>query len=88
MLTLNLAKLGVTEEALQAAILGELNLSPEQAIKALAEKLGVSLGNGAAPVKAGDTVQTEQGESRAAILTSAEAQTLKEAGAIAQRIFG
>jgi len=88
MLTLNLEALGVTEEALTNAILSELGLSKEEAVKALAESLGVPFSNGSSTVKTGDSVATEQGESVAAIITDSDLATLKNAAAITQRLFG
>ncbi len=88
MLTLNLEALGVSEAALEKSILSELGLTREEAVKALAAKFGVPFPSAASTVSAGDLVQTDQGESKAAILTQGEADCLKQAGAIAQRIFG
>jgi len=88
MLTLNLETLGVTEEALTQAVLNELGLSKEEAVASLAEKLGVSLNKTGPNISNGDSVQTEQGESVATILTPGEANILKEAAAIQSRIFG
>lgn len=87
MLTLNLEKLGVTEEALTQSILSELGLSKEEAVKALADKFGVSLSSKPSPVAQGDSVLTTQGESVAAVVTLAEAATLKQAAAISSRLF-
>lgn len=87
MLTLNLEALGVTEEALTQSILSELGLSKEEAVKALADKFGVSLSSKSSPVAQGDSVLTTQGESVAAVVTLAEAATLKQAAAISSRLF-
>jgi len=87
MLTLNLETLGVTEESLTQSILSELGLSKEEAVLALADKFGVSLGSKSSPISNGDSVLTSQGESVAAVLTLAEAATLKQAAAISARIF-
>ena len=91
MISLNLAELGVTEEALEASILSTLGLSREGAVKALAEKFGVSLPSAevavAAPISSGDEVLTSQGASTAAILTESELSTLREAASITNRLF-
>ena len=91
MISLNLAELGVTEEALEASILSTLGLSREGAVKALAEKFGVSLPSAevavAAPISSGDEVLTSQGASKAAVLTESELSTLREAASITNRLF-
>lgn len=90
MLTLNLATLGVTEEALERSILNELGMTKEQAVRALAEKFGVTIPAAVAPVgavKTGDTVQTDQGEAKAKVLSEAEVRTIAEAGTIMERLF-
>jgi len=88
MISLNLEKLGVSEKALENAILSELGLSREQAVKALAEKFGVDLSAPAAgPVANGSTVKTTDGEATALILSDSELSTLKQAAAISNRIF-
>jgi len=91
MISLNLAELGVTEEALEASILSTLGLSREGAVKALAEKFGVALPSAevavAAPISSGDEVLTSQGASKAAILTDSELSTLREAASITNRLF-
>ena len=70
---LNLEALGVTEAALTQAVLTELDLTPEQAVAALAEKLGVET----PAQKAGQAVE----------VTEAEVNTLREALAIQTRIL-
>ena len=88
MISLNLEALGVTEEALEKSILSTLGLNREQAVTALAEKFGVSISTGnAGAISTGDEVLTSQGPSVAAVLTTAEIATLKEAASISQRIF-
>ncbi len=72
MLNLNLEALGVTESALKTAILSKLNMTPEQAVAALAEKFGVE-----APAKPEAAVE----------VTPAEVAILKEALAIQTRIL-
>lgn len=85
MLTLNLEALGVSEAALERTILSQLGMSREQAVKALADKFGVSLTSEAKPVQGGDTVKTVDGDTKAAILTPEEQRTLARAGEILNR---
>lgn len=84
---INLEALGVTEGSLTKAVLSELGLSKEEAVLALADKFGVSLGKDSTTISTGDSVLTSEGESVAAVLTGAEIATLKEAAAISTRIF-
>lgn len=86
-MNINLSALGITEEALTNAVLGELGLTKEQAVQSLASKLGVSLATPASTIKDGSTVATEAGESVAKVLTPAEIDTLRKAAAIQARIF-
>ena len=87
MLNLNLEALGVTEKALEDTILSQLGLDREGAVKALADKFGVSLTSPTQVVKNGSTVTTDQGETKAAILSDRELSVLKEAAAISTRLF-
>lgn len=82
MLTLNLSTLGVSEAALENAILGELGMTREQAVKALADKFGVDLSRPSRPVQNGDVLDTVDGQTKAAILTPEEQECLARAGAI------
>jgi hypothetical protein len=90
-MNLNLEALGLTRESLTKAILSELNLSPEEAVVALAKELGVEVMDAkdykpetAAPsaVSNGDFVPTVDGESKAAILNDEEVAILRSAGNI------
>jgi len=92
-MNLNLEALGVTRESLVQAILKETGLTPEGAVIALAEQLGVDIMKAddyqptAASLSSGDEVLTSEGAARAAILTESEIGTLREAAAIQTRLF-
>ena len=89
MISLNLEKLGVTEASLESAILDQLGLSREGAVKALAEKFGVELSSPQATgaMSSGATVLTTEGDATAQVLTTDELATLKKAASITNRIF-
>lgn len=86
-MNLNLEKLGVTEASLEKAVLSELGLTREEAVKALAEKFGVDLNPTAGIVTSGSEVKTSEGVAKATILSDSELSTLREAAAISSRIF-
>lgn len=79
---LNLSALGVSEQALTDAILSQLGMTKEQAVKALAEKLGVKFGSDASAVKTGDTVQTAQGAAKALVIDEADRAALARVGGL------
>ena len=83
---------GVTEEKLIDVVLSQTGLSREDAVVALAERLGVEIMKADdyqpnAPVQDGEEVLTSQGAGRAAILTEREIAVLRDATAIQQRLF-
>lgn len=83
MLTLNLEALGVSERALEEAVLSQLGMNREQAVRALADRFGVDLTPPAqTAVRNGDVIDTVEGQTKAAILTPEEQATLARAGAI------
>lgn len=83
---------GVSEKDLEAAILKELGLTAEQAVDALAEKLGVKReqpkAEVASSIKSGDTVQTAEGPARAFVLKSTDQAALANAARILSGAFG
>lgn len=88
----DLSALGVTEEKLIDAVLSQTGLSREDAVVALANRLGVEIMKADdykpnSPVQDGEEVLTTQGASRAAILTESEIAILRDATAIQQRLF-
>lgn len=83
MLTLDLSKLGINEEQLTNAILNELGISREEAVRQIAAKLNVELPSEAnTVVRNGSNVRTEHGTSFARILSQGDAETLVRAGEI------
>lgn len=86
-MNLNLEALGVTEASLEKAILSQLNLTREGAVKALAQKFGVDISPAATVVVNGAEVPTTEGTAKAAILSDSDLRTLREAAAISTRLF-
>lgn len=87
MLTLNLSSLGVSEASLERAILAELGMTREQAVKALADKFGVSLAAPVTTIRDGARVATDKGDAVAQTLTADELATLRNAAQITSRLF-
>lgn len=84
---LNGLELRVDEEVLTKAILDELDLTPEEAVSTLAEKLGVTLLS-PTTARTGDQINTEHGTANAVVLSPEEINLLREANKLSQRIFG
>lgn len=73
MRTINTIILGASERDLENAILSELGMTREEAIRALAEKFGVDL-------------TPEQPQERTVALTPSQQQTLRDAASILGQI--
>lgn len=78
-----LRQAGVTPEE----ILAEAGLTKEQALSQVAKDLNLEL-PGSGPVSNGQTVDTVDGQSKAAILSEGDAQKLAAASEVLGRIFG
>jgi len=91
---MNINDLGivVNEEVLTGVILSQLNMTKEEAVLRLAEKLGVDLSPKVEVEETlfgtGDTVETEKGAAQAVVLTTEEVELLRKANQLTQKIFG
>ena len=79
-----------SEAELKSAILKELGMTEEQAVRALATKLGVKLPDSSvsSSVREGQRVSTDQGDSVARVLSQADQNTLRQAASILSRVTG
>lgn len=77
-----------SEQELKSAILNELGMNEEQAVRALANKLGVKLPDSSvsSSVQDGQRVVTDRGESVARTVSQSEQDTLRQAASILNRV--